>query len=286
MSDQNAGSGPEPLQFDRAEDAGAAAGASAAMQCSSCNSAIRSYYYQVGGSIVCARCKQIAERAVGSQRGWGAFARAAIFGGVAALVGAGIYYGVIAITNFEIGIVALLIGFLVGYAVRMGARGGGGRRYQILALGLTYFAVGLAYAPLFIKGARDAIREGADSAAVADTLAGDEEDSASVVAEAAEEDSTEVRLAGVGATDTTAAITMGAGAAVLGLLILTAGTFFMIFALPVLAVVGSLPSGLISALIIGFGMHQAWKMTGGQLVEITGPYKVATESPPEPAPAT
>jgi hypothetical protein len=42
----------------------------------------------------------------------------------------------------------------------------------------------------------------------------------------------------------------------------------------VLIIVGSLPSGLISAAIIFFGMAQAWKMTGTPVIEITGPYRV------------
>jgi hypothetical protein len=49
---------------------------------------------------------------------------------------------------------------------------------------------------------------------------------------------------------------------------------FFAFALPVMAVLGSLPSGLISALIIGFGMHQAWRMTGDARPRITGPHRV------------
>ena len=70
----------------------------------------------------------------------------------AGIVGAIIYYSVIAIAHVEIGIVAILIGYMVGAAVRKGARGGGGRRYQILAVALTYFSVGLAYSPLAFKG--------------------------------------------------------------------------------------------------------------------------------------
>jgi hypothetical protein len=35
-----------------------------------------------------------------------------------------------------------------------------------------------------------------------------------------------------------------------------------VLALPVLSVFGSLPTSLIGGLIIGFGMQQAWKITG------------------------
>jgi hypothetical protein len=61
-----------------------------------------------------------------------------------------LYYGVIAITNVELGLVAIAIGYLVGYAVRAGTGGRGGRRFQILAVLLTYFSVSLAYAMLAV----------------------------------------------------------------------------------------------------------------------------------------
>ena len=50
----------------------------------------------------------------------------------------------------------------------------------------------------------------------------------------------------------------------------------LVFALPVLSVFGSLPFGLISALIIFIGMRQAWQMTAAPQLEISGPYRVGT----------
>jgi len=58
--------------------------------------------------------------------------------------------------------------------------------------------------------------------------------------------------------------------------------FGFIAALPVIMVVGSLPSGLISAAIIFFGMRQAWVMTGVSHLEISGPYRVGTAAPTDP----
>jgi hypothetical protein len=52
--------------------------------------------------------------------------------------------------------------------------------------------------------------------------------------------------------------------------------------LPVLAVVSSLPGGLISAAIIAFGMQQAWRMTGVAALQISGPYRIAATPPPLP----
>jgi hypothetical protein len=48
----------------------------------------------------------------------------------------------------------------------------------------------------------------------------------------------------------------------------------LMLALPVLVVVGSFPSGLISAFIIFIGMRQAWKMTTAPVLRIAGPYRV------------
>jgi hypothetical protein len=38
--------------------------------------------------------------------------------------------------------------------------------------------------------------------------------------------------------------------------------------------VNSLPSGLISAVIIFFGMSRAWSMTGAPVLNVFGPYTV------------
>ena len=228
---------PDALQFDHAVPGGAAAltTASDAVPCSACLVPVGAEYWDVGGRHVCGRCRDVAARETAPVRETRLVLRAALFGLGAAIAGAAVYYGVIAITEFEIGIVAILIGWMVGRAVRAGARGRGGRRLQVLAVALTYVSVGLAYLPLATQG----------SAAGVESALG------------------------------------------VGLLLAFA------LALPVMAIAGSMPSGLISALIIGIGMHQAWGMTGAAPVAITGPYRVASrrDGPDaarsaEPAPAT
>jgi hypothetical protein len=179
-------------------------------------------------------------------RGLGTLALAAVFGIGAAIAGAALYYAVIAITNFEIGLVAIAIGYMVGYAVRKGA-GGGGRRFQILAILLTYWAVGLAYVPLAFR----------DSPASSRSQAPTEQAGAGAAEPAnADRDDSGGRRAGFGF----------AVAMLLG----------FTFMLPVMAIVGSMPSGLISAAIIAFGMHQAWRMTAAPQLMITGPYQIAS----------
>ena len=274
MADPKTRPPQEPLQFDRAIESGApAAGAQStpALSCSHCGQQITTSYYHVDGETVCADCKQAAEQADATQSSGGAFLRSAIFGLGAAVAGAAIYYGVIALLGLEIGIVAILIGYMVGAAVRKGARGGGGRRYQILAVALTYFSVGLAYSPLAFKGFAEGRAKAAASA----------ESKTFVAPSDVAADST---AAVAPAPRPIAAKRIGGGA----LLLAFGATFLFIFVLPVLAVMGSGASGIISVIIIGVGMRQAWRMTAGHTVTITGPHKVggSPEEPPHLSPTT
>jgi hypothetical protein len=210
-----------------------------------CQRGISTEYFDVNGQSVCASCRtQLAEMAE-MPRGWGVFGKAALFGLVAAIAGAILYYAVIAITNFEIGIVAIAIGYMVGWMVRTGAAGRGGLRFQVLALVLTYWAVGLAYTPLtFQQIAEEDKKE--------QTAATTTEPAATAPSEPSDAGETAVNIP-----------------LALGIL------FGFSLALPVLAVISSLPGGLISGAIIAFGMMQAWKMTGAPPLQISGPYRIA-----------
>lgn len=282
---------PQPLQFDRV-DAGpeaSPADQSATLKCESCGNEIRVAYYHVNGISVCARCKEVAVEASQSPRGAGVFFKSLIFGGVAALIGAAIYYAVIAITNFEIGLVAILIGFMVGAAVRKATGGRGGRKFQVLALLLTYFAVGVAYMPLAIKGAMDGSKS---TASVADSATSGDSSATAISDSSAVPSAAVATLAGAPAADSTSAVSDSTNSATalggnvfVALAIVLGGGFLFIWALPVIAVVGSLPSGIISAMIIGFGMHQAWKMTGAFGASVSGPYRVGSASPAADTPA-
>src|SRR6202011_1547491 len=105
------------------------------------------------GNIFCSRCRTAALSAAETPRGIIPLLTAGVFGLGAGVIGAGIYYAVIAIAHLEIGIVAILIGYMVGYAVRKGARGRGGLRFQVLAVALTYASIALAYTPIALNRA-------------------------------------------------------------------------------------------------------------------------------------
>jgi hypothetical protein len=145
----------DELQFDRViSNAPAHAQGDAAqgtVTCKACSKPIDRDYYHLNGKVTCESCRDAISDAVATPEGALPLARAAGLGILAAIAGAALYYGVIALANLEIGIIAIAIGYMVGWAVRKGAGGRGGRRFQVLAVLLTYWAVGLAYAPLFLR---------------------------------------------------------------------------------------------------------------------------------------
>lgn len=249
----------EDLQFDRVVTPSAPSLISSgpAAACLACKTPIESEYYEMNNATVCSSCRPKVEAAAETPRGMGTLLKAGVFGLGAGIAGAIVYYAVIALANLEIGIVAILIGYMVGYAVRRGAGGRGGRRFQVLAVVLTYLSVGMAYTPLAIKGALESNKE--EKAGAVSKNAGNSQPVAST---------------GDGISEDTES---GSIVVALGFLIgLTA-------VLPVLVVFGSLPSGLISAAIIFFGMRQAWTMTRAPSLTVFGPYRVGHAPPSEPA---
>jgi len=258
---------PPDLQFDRAVSA--ESGRPGGVTCARCRRPITDSYFHLGQRAFCSSCKATIERAYAATLTSRSFVKAFVFGLGAAIVGAIIYYGVIAITNFEIGIVAILIGYIVGYAIKKAIGGAGARRYQILGASLTYFSVALAYMPIAVKGAIQARGTRADSAHV---VAGDSAparaDSAAIASPAVRADSARAKAT---ASDSPSFVKA------LALLIL------LVLALPVMVVIGSMPSGLLSALIIGFGIRQAWRMTAAPDLSFHGPLRVAPATA-EPGP--
>jgi hypothetical protein len=79
--------------------------------------------------------------------------RAAGLGLGAASVGALLWYGVAALTGYQLGIIAVVVGVLVGAAVKRGGGGRGGLPLQLLAMVLTYAAIATSYLPTLWKAA-------------------------------------------------------------------------------------------------------------------------------------
>ncbi|HET9552593.1 MAG TPA: hypothetical protein VFP50_06450 [Anaeromyxobacteraceae bacterium] len=135
------------LQFERAEldasPAPATPEAAAPVACAACGAQVRTYF-SVNGLTACRRCHDAAVARHGGSH-LPTLVKALGLGFLAALIGAAIYFAVAKITGYEIGLVAIVVGLLVGKAVKLGAGGRGGWRYQALAVALCYLSIAMSY---------------------------------------------------------------------------------------------------------------------------------------------
>jgi hypothetical protein len=118
--------------------------------CSLCQREVaRPTTYLVNGQISCGECVANVQAELAAQVPGGANLLVAAAGGLAgALVGAAVWAAVAIATNFEVGYIAVLVGFLAGLGVKMGARTQRGALLQYLAAGLA--VVGLLAAKYII----------------------------------------------------------------------------------------------------------------------------------------
>ena len=79
------------------------------------------------------------------------FMRGLLFGAGGAILGLILYSTVGIVTGYSIGFVSLAVGWLVGKSIVMGSKGRTGRRYQVAAALLTYFAVSVSAVPIGIS---------------------------------------------------------------------------------------------------------------------------------------
>src|ERR1039457_3428147 len=141
---------PQDLQFQHAEPIAEAASSEGSTQtCVVCKQPAGGTYYQAQGQVVCPLC---AQRIQAVQQAAPALSlmRAALYGGGAALAGCALYALVAIVLHAEIGLIAILVGWMVGKAIRHASYGRGGRPQQILAVLLTYFAITTSYIPVIL----------------------------------------------------------------------------------------------------------------------------------------
>jgi hypothetical protein len=220
------------LQFEHAESLPAPG---TGPQCVACKQHIAKTYYHAQGMVVCELC---AQRIQNGQQAPPAtsLGRAALYGIGAALAGCALYALIAIVLNLEIGLIAIVVGYMVGRAVRHGSRGLGGRPQQILAVVLTYFAITTSYIPVFVY---QSIKNPAAMHQAKETQA-------PAVAEQ------KPRLS--------------AGQALFLL-------FLLFAAAPFLSLTQGL-GALITLFIIFIGLRQAWRMTGRPDILIMGPYEL------------
>jgi uncharacterized membrane protein len=123
------------------------------LTCAACQGPITGPYYKINGAQACAECAKNIQAQIPKDN-HAAFVRALLFGVAGALAGFALYVAFALATGLVIGWVSLAVGFIVGKAMSMGSRGVGGRRYQVVAVLLTYLAVSLSAVPIAIHQMR------------------------------------------------------------------------------------------------------------------------------------
>ena len=246
-----------PIQFDKAELAGAAA------NCTSCRSPITGTYFEANGNVVCARCRAQLQWEESHGSGVGRFVKASFFGTLAAALGSAIYYGVAALTNMEFGLIAIVVGLMVGAAVKHGSRGRGGWLYQGLAIFLTYTSIVSTYIPPILKAFKE-------QSAKQEAAAG------SPAPQTAPTPAPGPTAQPVAATQPAAAASPEPqlpGGPLVGVLLALAFLFALAFAAPFL---GGLEN-IMGIIIIFIGLYEAWKINRRVPLVINGPYRVGAK---------
>jgi hypothetical protein len=210
------------LQFDTAEPSAATTSRS----CTACRRPIEGEYHMANMHVVCTPCRGALEAEPQGSR-TGRVGRALLFGAGAAVAGSLLYFVVFAVTKWEFGLIAVLVGWMVGRAVSKGSERRGGWVYQTMAMGLTYVAISTSYIPQVVDVWRQSDKLGDIS---------------------------------------------GGGMYI--------GAFIFSLVVPVLSITVA-PLG---AVILAFGLFQAWRENKRPEITITGPYAVAPAVAPQAQP--
>ncbi len=254
--------------------------------CSECRTVLRAHYFVLNDRPLCARCRQPYTTALVHGRGAKAAGRAVLFGSGAALAGIVLMAAVMLTLGFARFLCAIAIGYMVGKAVHAATGGVGGRGYQLLAVVLTYFAIGIGLATPaiaeFVKLSR-MMRQSTDSAKVSNSGVPPEKialvDSAPVVRDSS---AASIGDSGIAVTASNAALAPRAGrTSTRGILVLIGGALLALLTLPLIAAFANglfgVFIGVFSVLALIVGMYKAWQLAeGGPDIKLSGPFRVGT----------
>ena len=205
----------------------------------------------------------------------GRVVRATVFGMIGGALGAAAWYAVSALFNYQLGLIAILVGWLVGTGVSRGSGGRGGLGYQLLAAFIAYASIVTTYIPDIIDQIRKLPRNEAVESANAKETATSGGSRLVAASPTATPDPTPTATpdptpARVNADEPPSLL---GGIAALGLGVLA--IYAIAFAAPFLMGI----ENAIGILIIFFALHQAWTLNRKTILDIQGPFRVST--PPE-----
>jgi hypothetical protein len=241
---------PISLQLEHVEFADRSAGS-----CAACAQRLVGSYFEINGKICCVACHDRLAAKLAARPGAAGFLRAAAAGLGGAVAGAALYFAVRAATGYELSLISILVGFMVGKAVHWGARGHGGWLYQGLAILLTYLAIVSSYTPWILDDLRQKV--GARSATSAAALPGPAAPAATTSAPATGGAAKDQAPRGPLATAVAYVI----------------GSALLLYLAAVLPFLGGV--GILGLIILAVGLFEAWKLNRRPRVEISGPHAIA-----------
>src|SRR5262245_11238056 len=246
MTDEPKPPPPDPagMQFDRAETAKPA---ETAAPCAGCKKLLSGSYYTLQAARICAACHDGIRKALASGSPAKRFLKAVVFGVLGAILGSVLYVGVAMLLKAEIGLVAIIVGLIVGFAVRKGSEGRGGWPYQALAMFLTYAAIIVLYVPSAMERQMDRMKHEKAVAAEKAKESG---------AAPAEEPAKPIRNP------------------ILWVLVLV-----VVFVIAAIEPFRQGPQNLIGLLLIGIALYEAWKINRGVKLVFQGPFQIGAAAP-------
>ncbi len=238
----------DSLDFERAERP-----SNAAPVCAQCATPITDRYYTIGSHTLCEACHFAFQNAKAPGNAASRLFGAAGLGAIAAAIGCALWMAVTELTGYEIGLIAIAVGYLVGIAVHVGSRRVGGLVYQLLAVFLTYSAIVMTYVPM-IASQLNASEEFQRGLEAAEPEAWAEDEYADPAANPAEGESSNASELNPGESAVVAWISAIPLAYML--------PFLMGF------------KNAIGILIIGFALWQAFRMNARAKIGLQGPFRL------------
>ena len=241
------------LDFERAENV-----SHSGSVCAQCATPITDRYYTLGSHVLCEPCHLAFRNAKAPGNAASRWVGAVALGTVAAAIGCALWMLVTELTGYEIGLIAIAVGYIVGMAVHIGARRTGGLVYQLLAVFLTYTAIVMTYVPMIVNepSASEDFQRGIDTTR-SEPFAGEE--SAGQGADGVEGERPDVPVTNSGER---AALTWLAAVPIA-------------YAVPFLFGF----ENAIGILIIGFALWQAFRMNARMKIELQGPFRLEARDP-------
>ena len=244
----------DSLDFERAERP-----SNAGPVCAQCATPITDRYYTIGSHVLCEACHLAFRDAKAPGNAASRFFGAAGIGTLAAAIGCALWMIVTELTGYEIGLIAIAVGYLVGMAVQFGSRRVGGLAYQLLAVFLTYSAIVMTYVPILASqlGASENFQRGLETGNLESPAGGESADLA--------HDSVEAEGANVPVTNPS-----------------DSAVYAWIAAIPLAYMLPFLMGfeNAIGILIIGFALWQAFRMNARAKIELQGPFRLQVRGAP------